>query len=352
MCQPEIEPSKLQLARERLVTPDDPFHIHKTLGLAALVSFAFRLMYIGDKMGFVRYPSLTIPTVLLHAALQMSSFEFHLPKRRISYGGRLWPQARMHSAIFVGRSLLTMLLYWIEDIYQLEPKYMANYVIIVCSMALADVGTWSVGANKSNTIRDLKAPLAFKYFFSVAQFYATARLLFGARTLSVPFTSVILIQIGAFMATLRRKNLVQHDENVVGYVGALLFVSMVSTIDHYNIGGGMASTVAPRGAIFLIGNTAAYWRMIVPSVLRPRLSRVTPIICNKYFIWSVMALLLDRIIRPILNKSEFSVLSEKQLEVLAAMSAVPILVHGYSLLATHTTDATNLVSVGNREKNR
>ena len=325
-------PSFLKLARERLITKDDPLHLHKTLGILALCSFAFRLAHIGPSdMGFQTYPQWTIPTILLHLCLTLSSFHFNLPKQRISYGGRLWPQARLHSAIFVCRSLVVMVLYWIEDHFQLVPNYTANFFVVLLSMCLADLATWSVGKYKSNTIRDLSAPPSFKYFYSLMQFYATTRILFGMRRYSVPFVSVVLIQTGAFSATLRRKNLLRHKSNVVGYVGALAFVNIVTTYDHLAFGN-------VHGAILLLGNFAAMLRMGPSLVSNDYLRHV---IHNKYFIWTFIHLLLSKVIRPILESSgdQTNFAKVRWLRYISLLSLIPVLAHGYvKTCSSSTTD--------------
>lgn len=78
---------------EKLVTKEDPLLVHKTLGVLVLSSFAWRLSktvsYESD-MGFASHPEWTIPTFFLHLCLNLSSFEFHIPKQRIKEGGRIW----------------------------------------------------------------------------------------------------------------------------------------------------------------------------------------------------------------------------------------------------------------------
>lgn len=86
--------------KKQLVTKEDAFHIHKTLGMLCLVSFLFRLALAGESdMGFgaAQYPALTVPTIVLHLLLSLSALEFKIPQRRISSGYRIWPEYRLHS---------------------------------------------------------------------------------------------------------------------------------------------------------------------------------------------------------------------------------------------------------------
>lgn len=84
--------------KRKLVTREDPKHIHKILGFLVLLSFLYRFTQLGQQdLGFVNKPNLTIPTIMLHLALNLSAFEFTLPKRRITTGYRIWPEYRLHS---------------------------------------------------------------------------------------------------------------------------------------------------------------------------------------------------------------------------------------------------------------
>jgi len=76
--------------KKQLVTHEDPGHLHKILGLSCLMSYAWRFSQIGESdMGFKTYPQLTLPTILLHWSLSLSSFVFKIPKKRIMSGDRI-----------------------------------------------------------------------------------------------------------------------------------------------------------------------------------------------------------------------------------------------------------------------
>ena len=92
---------------KKLVTKEDPIHVHKTLGLAVLVSFGVRFAMFGDSdMGFLTHPEWTLATLALHLLLNISAFEFHLPKKRIAAGDRIWNEYRAVSRQY--RSLLSL----------------------------------------------------------------------------------------------------------------------------------------------------------------------------------------------------------------------------------------------------
>jgi hypothetical protein len=107
----------LQRWYKLLFTKEDYLHHHKILGILAISSFLFRfiLFFIYDDMGFKEFPYLTVPTLLLHLSLNLSSFQFKIPIRRIRDGGRIWRQSRYHAIIFAMRSVLLISARYYED---------------------------------------------------------------------------------------------------------------------------------------------------------------------------------------------------------------------------------------------
>lgn len=238
-----------------MITKDDPFHIHKTLGIACLISFVFRLLQIGESnMGFRTFPHLTIPTLVLHLLLNLSALTFPIPNKRIASGYRIWPQYRLHSLVFLSRALITMLIIYVEennvsffnrpfDIFRstaaagaqqepLEPNYDWNFLLVLVCMIAADVASSTTPAPyRSNTIRDLDTSPAVRCGFILAQFYGTAVILFGVRRYTIPMLSVIVVQGNAFLMTVRRKNLASHQSLVTVYGAALMVCAGISVYE-------------------------------------------------------------------------------------------------------------------------
>lgn len=160
--------------REKLFTEEDRFFVHKILGMSCLISFVVRCSIIGadSDMGFRSHPEWTLPTLLLHFLLNLSSFDFRIPAKRIKEGTRVWPEYRLHSIIFLSRHLASILLYWYEGAHHLDPSYDWNLLIILTTSAAADLASASV-QYPSRTIRDVSAPAWVKVCFSTAQFYST-----------------------------------------------------------------------------------------------------------------------------------------------------------------------------------
>jgi hypothetical protein len=215
--------------KKQLITHEDPMHVHKTLGILCLCSYIFRLEQIGRRdMGFAQFAHLTIPTILLHLSLNLTALVFKIPHRRISSGYRIWPEYRLHSLVFLSRSLAVMLLYWYEQTYRMEqtPLYDVSLAIVIFGMLAADYASYTQRHYASSTIRDLDAAPFVKFFFSLAQFGVTANILYGLRhRYSMLMLSVIVIQFNAFMMTIRRKNLASHAR-LVSIYGAMLAMSL------------------------------------------------------------------------------------------------------------------------------
>lgn len=83
--QTATSPTYVQRLKKGLITKEDPYHVHKTLGILCLISFAFRYSHL-PSMAFDTHPALTLPTLLLHFMLSASSFEFRLPAKRVKDG--------------------------------------------------------------------------------------------------------------------------------------------------------------------------------------------------------------------------------------------------------------------------
>jgi hypothetical protein len=97
----------------KLITKEDPDHIHKTLGLVSLGNFVYRYFAL------IAYGSMylnnTISMMLLgvHTLLSLTSLRFHISRFRNPSQPMIYPEFRMHSILFALRSTVCC--------------YMANY---------------------------------------------------------------------------------------------------------------------------------------------------------------------------------------------------------------------------------
>jgi hypothetical protein len=360
----------------QLITPEDRFHIHKTLGLLVAVSTIFRLSLLfvsrirsiisgndddndGD-MGFRSHPEWTIPTVILHAALTLTSFQFQLPARRIKSGYRIWPEYRLHSLVFLFRSLVAILLShfclvsWsaaaasrgttggdggrpaYEDVecYYYGPPSYTHLILVLSTMGMADLASSAMmvpAESSSGFCRDLDAPAVIRYFFSVAQCGATAYVLVGHTTrtpyddtsgsgsgsgsgscrgacgdAALHFVFILIIQWNAFFMTLQRKNLARRSVLMTIY-GLLLAGGIVTARVPP-----LTKTVVHVAALLRIG-PRGWW---LPGPLRL-------VQDNKYVLWTLIYLMYVHAAGPIIRHLAWLV------PILDGVTLVPVLWLGY-----------------------
>ena len=244
-------------ARKGLFTHEDVFNFHKMLGFACLISYAVRFAKTGDRdMGFSS-SSMTLVSIVLHMTLSVSSLIFKIPTKRTLSHYRIWPEYRLHSIVFAWRSLLTMLLTWVEGRFGLEPMYPLNTLITLLCFSASDYASYCVGENASRSIRDLDVPPVVQFAFSWIQFHGTFNCILGgsARRYSTLFIYVWIIQVNAFLMTVQRKNVLSSGPLLAIYAFMLSFGYCVISGEMLRVG----------WPLFLasnaIGNVAAILRM-------------------------------------------------------------------------------------------
>jgi hypothetical protein len=214
----------------KLITSEDPFHIHKSMGIYCLINFIIQgLNYLFyGKIFISKY--VMIPHVLLH----VTSFVFSvLKKRPISNDGKLvkkmamfiWEELRLHSMFFGFRSILSII----------YPDY--AMAIIFFTMAGADISTIKYGTANVSTVRgnqniEKKSIVKTLYsaFFSISQIGATiiCGSVFQRETnKTLVFFTLPAIQTSAFGMTLLRKNIITKEIWQLIYSFELLIVYFV-----------------------------------------------------------------------------------------------------------------------------
>lgn len=90
---------------KKLKTKEDPHHLHKTLGIFCLFNYVYRY-YLLLSVGNMRLNNLYgILSILVHAALSLSSLIFYIPLKRNPLKPMIYPEYRLHSIIFALRSV-------------------------------------------------------------------------------------------------------------------------------------------------------------------------------------------------------------------------------------------------------
>lgn len=277
---PVKSPYREKGALEKLFTSKEEshvFHVHKILGISALVSYIYRFAHCGERDGNFGPTLSTLFFLFHHWLLNASSFIFQIPAKRIRDGGfRIWPEYRFHSLVFASRSLACMLLIWYEQRYQPEePYYFMDTVIVLATCAAADFGSSLQGENRSNTVRGTTYTDPYGLWFaSEMQFNLTACTLIGLRRYTMHLVAVCIIQVNSFLMTLRRKNVASHEVLTAGY-GVMLIIGLWIAVleDDYN------DMMLPTGTV---GSVAVILRM-------------GPLHMNKYVMWTLLGVGLQAI---------------------------------------------------------
>lgn len=198
--------------------------------------------------------------------------------KRLREGSMIWPEYRLHSIIFALRSLVCMLIVWIEQRFSVGPFSIANVLVVLGTMKLASYSSSICPSGTqlqagSGTIRELDAPLNMRTFFSILQFHATMGCLYGLRRYSTQFMYVWIIQFTAFLLTLRRKNIAPHNF-LTSLYGVMLIAGFF--VSSYEI----SSNDGLQGFLILnsLANGAAFFRLVMKV--------------DKYVLWIGATLLL------------------------------------------------------------
>ena len=226
---------------KKLVTSEDPYHVHKLCGVACLCNFAYQISRF--LLGCSVRPE-NPWTLAPHGLLHVSSFIFRvLPHRQIGSRANMyiWEELRSHATLFGLRACLVILF----------PAF--GFWISLGTMVLADVATTVQGRPGLSTVRGAQERVGNRSwkkelaaaFFSTSQLGATLITsgLFqqeeivrmhnndpsggGGGYAMLVFATLPPIQTSAFGMTLIRKNLIDQKTWSAVYVIELLFVYYV-----------------------------------------------------------------------------------------------------------------------------
>lgn len=281
----KLEYNKTKISK--LITHEDKFHIHKTMGLVSLMNYFYLLFdcfYSGAtaEMTLRSVDSGFIGLTWVHSILSLSALQFLIPRTRTGILPMIWQEFRAHSIVFAVRSFLIInVLYFLfhdsdrsddSDRTRSPTAIVVRLAIVLLAMKLADVSTEYLRENKKETTTatmpywsDCPAALqsAIKYFYTHSQFMATIVCLFG----KIPYILAVAfpIQIASFLMTLVRKNIISAFWYHVLYGGSLLIVYLINAAD---------LALYP---VVLIGVALIYIRVHLKL--------------NKYVLWTLVALI-------------------------------------------------------------
>jgi ferredoxin-NADP reductase len=251
----------------KLVTHEDKFHIHKTMGVISLLNYFylfFDCFYSGATATLTirKVDSTFIGLTWLHSALSLSALQFLIPRTRTGILPMIWQEFRAHSIIFAVRSFLIINMLYFSMLYPVNPNpnpdsihktpppqslnpgtnIIAHMLIrttsVLLSMKLADISTRQFRENRKETTTatmpywsncNPRLQTMIKYFYTHSQFMATTACLFS----HVPYILAVAfpIQVASFLMTLVRKNIISAFWYHVLYGGSLLTVYLINAAD-------------------------------------------------------------------------------------------------------------------------
>ncbi len=205
---------------DKLITHEDPFHIHKFFGLIVLMNFTFQYLYYGLYGTMILNNITLMPHILLH----VSSFIFKVLEKRgfHSLNMFIWKELRLHSLVFAYRGCFSIL----------YPEWRVIFGFL--TMFLADCITYKFGNSKITSVRGDHSKETNNLFKKTAQiFFSTSQL--GATIICfgffqegysnvLAFSTLLPIQTSAFGLTLIRKNIINKTTWQILYTIQLLFV--------------------------------------------------------------------------------------------------------------------------------
>lgn len=280
----KLEYNKTKISK--LITHEDKFHIHKTMGIVSLLNYFYLLFdcfYSGATadMTLRSVDGGFIGVTWVHIILSLSALQFLIPRTRTGILPMIWQEFRAHSIVFAVRSFLIInVLYFLfhhsddknDDTTTSIPALVVRLACVILAMKFADISTEYLRENEKETTTatmpywsDCPASIqsAIKYFYTHSQFMGTIVCLFG----KIPYVLAVgfPIQIASFLMTLVRKNIISSFWYHMLYAGSLLLVYLINAAD---------IALYP---VILIGVALIYARIHIKL--------------NKYALWSLTAMI-------------------------------------------------------------
>jgi hypothetical protein len=222
-----------EIIKEKLITHEDPYYLHKFLGLSCLFNYGYQYYM------YFRYsnPILNIYTLLPHFLLHYSSFIFKVLEKRLVETRMtmfIWKEVRLHSLIFAYRACLSILF---TDYCQ---------IITLLAMISADIVTNNYGTLGVSSIRGQQNKFGKRSmmkelagaFFSISQMGATiitSGIFQPNPSKILIFSTLPPIQTAAFGMTLIRKNIINKNTWSIIYSIELFFTYYIWYKECHNL---------------------------------------------------------------------------------------------------------------------
>ena len=212
----------------KLATKEDPYHLHKGMGILSILSFFYRYGLVYTRTGTLGFSGTLFDwaTLFVHMTLALSSKLFRVPKKRLASKPMvIYEEYRLHAMIFTLRcvSVYACAVLWPAE----QRPFYAIAIIVAAHHLLADYVT-KLHGNGSTAVRTNAKDLNSFYkrvalFYSFYQFMAIAsHILPNDRLADLGWNAIIAIASSAFMMTLYRKRIIRGMTHVVVYSFCLL----------------------------------------------------------------------------------------------------------------------------------
>ena len=207
----------------KLVTKEDPTHIHKLLGLCSLINYMYRYYLLLCYGSMFLNTQFDLALIGMHGLLSVSSLIFHIPRKRHSKMPMIYPEFRLHSIAFGLRSVVCCFIDYYGSEYKLYYKMGACFG----TMMVADIITKQYAEPGDTTMRAM--PYAentpnedirkITKFHSKQQVSATICMLIN---MDSAFSPLFAIQFAAFLMTMVRKSIINPNTWHLLYSWALM----------------------------------------------------------------------------------------------------------------------------------
>lgn len=223
---------RLSFIKAKMFTKEDKHYLHKTLGLASVLSFLYRYAVVYPKKGELGFRNDwgSWLTMLVHVALSTSSLIFHVLARRIIKSPMIiYEEYRLHAIVFTLRcfSVFLMGLVFAAVDVSADLQHLLLFAVVMAHHLVVDRITQIHGTAGVTAVRVedkagivltvLKRGYAFYQFLAIG-----SHLLPNPNLADLGFNTLIAIQSSAFLMTLYRKGLVEQHTHAFWYTTCLV----------------------------------------------------------------------------------------------------------------------------------
>jgi len=233
-----------------LFTHEDPYNIHKIIGLIVLVHYIVRFAFALQGSAYYNHEDsmlfdgswFSLLSVWFCLVLQITSFQFVLPRNRVLGKPMLWQEWRAHNLIFVLRSIIGFTAYWAEERWHLKSTLdqcllcTVRFGGILFQLYAADVSSRMLRDSKHESLT-ATWPLwegcpfwverFLKFYYAIGINQLTFMVMSGG-SLKLVFAGIIILQTDSFAMTLVRKNIIKTETFHGFYFWNMVHVAFLS----------------------------------------------------------------------------------------------------------------------------